>query len=53
MSEGASMWPKLGVKSSQSHSEGPDEPLYKKVPKDGLEKKIVWVSMGYQGTNTR
>ena len=47
------MWPKLGMKSSQVHSEGPDEPLYKRVLEDGLEKKVVWVSMGYQGTITR
>ena len=47
------MWPKLSMKSSQVHSEGFDEPLYKRVPEDGLEKKVVWVSIGYQGMITR
>ena len=52
LNELASMWPKLGVKSSQGHSEGPYEPLCKRVLEDGLEKEVVWVSMVYQGTIT-
>ena len=38
---------KLGMKSSQVHSESSDEPLYKRVPKDGLENKLYecqWVT---------
>ena len=38
---------KLGVKSSQVHSESSDEPLYKRVPENGLENKLYkcqWVT---------